>query len=76
MAGSHSDKTSWTEPRRRGGGAVVLGIVNGPVFTRQIEASDLAWPLQKAAERTEAASPATHIRMDLQRVGRGTTDAG
>ena len=30
MAGSHSDKTSWNEPRRRGCGAVVLGIVNGP----------------------------------------------
>jgi hypothetical protein len=71
MAGSHSDKTSWTEPRRRGGGALVLGIVNGPVFTRQIEASDLAWPLQKAAERKEAASAIIPVRMGFQRVGRG-----
>ena len=46
-----------------------------PVVTRQIEASDLAWPHQKAAERMEAASPATQVWMGFRRVGRCVTDA-
>ena len=47
-----------------------------PVVTRQIEASDLAWPHQKSAERKEATSPATGVWMDFQRVGRGPAEAG
>ena len=76
MAGSHSEKMSWTEPQSRGGGAVVLGIVNGRRRhspDRSVRFGLVTSESARAKGSSIAFNPPDW--MGFQRVGRGPTDA-